>query len=464
MITGGKITASFRDPSGFVFWHNGVLYRQINMAYKDNYDRLISSGLYQRLVDAGLLIPHTEASLELAQSDDAYKVIRPQAVEFISYPYEWSFSQLKAAALATLNVQKIALEFNMSLKDSSAYNIQFLNGKPVLIDTLSFEHYREGAVWVPYRQFCQHFLAPLALMAYKDVRLNQLLRVFIDGIPLDLASRLLPFRSCFSLPLLLHIHLHAKSQQHFKDKTVSGTTARRGLSRKALLGLLDNLGTGVKKLRWDPEKTAWAGYYQDDSYSAEGINHKQQLVAEFIKIARPKTVWDLGANIGFFSRIASHQGIPTVAWDVDPGAVDINFRQIVKSGETNLLPLLLDLTNPSPAIGWNTQERRSFVERGPVDMILALALIHHLAISNNAPLDMVASFLGELCRWLIIEFVPKEDAKVQRLLATRDDIFPNYTQQGFEAAFSHYFTIQRTERIKDSSRILYLMGAKHNAN
>jgi ribosomal protein L11 methylase PrmA len=457
VITDSQLPASFRDPSGFVFWHNGVLYRQVNMAYKDDYDRLIRSGLYQRLVDAGLLIPHSEASLELAQSDDAYKVIQPQVVEFISYPYEWSFSQLKAAALATLAVQKTALEFNMSLKDSSAYNIQFSNGKPVLIDTLSFEHYHEDTVWVPYRQFCQHFLAPLALMKYTDVRLNQLLRVFIDGIPLDLAARLLPFRSYFGLPLLLHIHLHARSQQHFKDKTVSGTTARRRMSRNALLGLLDSLEAGVKKLHWNPEKTAWAGYYQDDSYSAEAINRKQQLVAEFIKIASPKTVWDLGANIGLFSRIASKQGIPTVAWDVDPGTVDINFRQIVKNGATHLLPLVLDLTNPSPAIGWNTQERMSFVERGPVDMILALALIHHLVISNNAPLEMVASFLAELSSWLVIEFVPKSDPRVQKLLSTREDIFPNYTRQGFENEFGKLFVIKRSEQIRNSKRILYLM-------
>lgn len=464
MSTDSRLPASFRDPSGFVLLHNGSLYRQINAVYKDNYDRLVSSGLYQRLVNAGFLIPHMEVSLDLARSDEAYKVIQPQVVAFISYPYEWSFGQLKAAALVTLEAQKTAIKFDMSLKDSSAYNIQFLDGRPVLIDSLSFEPYRENTPWIPYRQFCQHFLAPLALMAYKDVRLNQLSRVFIDGIPLDLASRLLPVRSYFSLPLLFHIHLHAKSQQHFKDKTVSSETATRGMSRNALLGLLDNLESGVKKLRWNPEKTDWSHYYQDDSYSAEGIEHKQQLVAGFIQIANPKTVWDLGANTGLFSRIASRQGIPTVAWDIDPGAVDINFRQITQNGETNLLPLLLDLTNPSPAIGWNTRERLSFVERGPADLILALALIHHLVISNNTPLDMVAGFLAGLCRWLIIEFVPKHDPKVQKLLATRDDIFPDYTRPGFEAAFTHYFTIERAEPIGDSSRILYLMRAERHAN
>jgi hypothetical protein len=463
MSTHSRLPASFRDPSGFVFLHDDALYRQINAVYKDNYDRLVSSGLYQRLVNAGLLIPHVEVSLELARSDDAYKVIQPQVVPFISYPYEWSFSQLKSAALATLEVQKIALEFNMSLKDGSAYNVQFLNGRPVLIDTLSFEPYQENTPWIPYRQFCQHFLAPLALMAYKDVRLSQLLRVFIDGIPLDLVAPMLPLRSYFNLSLLFHIHLHAKSQQHFKDRTVSRTAARRGMSRRALLGLLDNLETGIKKLRWNPQKTAWAAYYQDDSYSIEGIEHKQQLVADFIQIANPKTVWDLGANIGLFSRIASSQEIPTIAWDIDPGAVDINYRQITKNGETNVLPLLLDLTNPSPAIGWNTQERRSFGERGPADLILALALIHHLVISNNTPLDMVAGFLAELCHWLIIEFVPKHDPKVQKLLATRDDIFLDYTQQGFESTFTHYFTIERAEPVRDSSRILYLMRAKYHA-
>ncbi len=168
--------------------------------------------------------------------------------------------------------------------------------------------------------------------------------------------------------------------------------------------------------------------------------------------------------MGLFSRLASKRGIPTVAWDIDPGAVDINFRQITKNGETNLLPLLLDLTNPNSAIGWNNQERMSFVERGPVDLILGLALIHHLAISNNTPLDMVAHFMTGLCRWLIIEFVPKQDPKVQKLLATREDIFPNYSQSDFEAAFSRYFTIQHTEHIKDSLRILYLMKGKHIEN
>jgi ribosomal protein L11 methylase PrmA len=425
--------------------------------YCNHYDHLLKSGLYQDLVDAGLLIAHTEADLNLARSDDAYKIIQPEVVPFISYPYEWSFSQLKAAALATLEIQKRALTFGMSLKDCSGYNIQFVRGQPTLIDTLSFEMYQEGLPWVAYRQFCQHFLAPLAMMGYRDIRLNQLLRVYIDGIPLDLAASLLPFRSHLKLPLLLHIHLHARSQRRFSDKVVDRDTARGRVSRQSLLGLIDNLESAVKKLQWSSHGTDWADYYQNDSYDSVGIEHKKQLVADFLDKAAPKTVWDLGSNIGLFSRIAVSKGILTISWDIDPGCVDINYRQVITDGETNLLPLVLDLTNPSPAIGWENRERMSVLERGPADTVLALALVHHLAISNNVPLDRIADFLAKLCRWLIIEFVPKSDPKVQRLLSTREDIFPNYTRQGFENEFGRLFVIKQSEQIRNSKRTLYLM-------
>ncbi len=457
MITEGNHPASFRDPNGFLFYREGSLYRQVNEIYKKHYDRLLGSGLYQELVDDRLLLPHREASLDLAISHDAYKVLEPELVPFISYPYEWCFSQLKAAALTTLEIQKRALTFGMSLKDCSAYNIQFVRGKTTLIDTLSFETHHEGLPWVPYRQFCQHFLAPLALISYRDMRLSQLLRFYIDGIPLDLASALLPLRSRFNPSLLFHIHLHAQSQKRFAGQGVSRETLRRRVSLQSLLGLIENLQSAVKKLQWNPGGTAWADYYEGDSYDAEGIEHKKRLIADFLDEAASKNVWDLGANIGLFSRIASSRGLPTIAWDIDPGCVEINYREVVSSGETNLLPLVLDLTNPSPSIGWENRERMSFLERGPADTVLALALIHHLAISNNLPLDRIAGFFARLCRVLIIEFVPKTDPQAQRLLATREDIFPHYTQPRFEAAFGRLFTIRRSVQIRNSGRTLYLM-------
>lgn len=429
------------------------MYRQINRQYQKTYDHLMQSGLYQQLTEAGLLVPHQEVEFPLA--DEAYKVIQPEEIHFISYPYEWSFSQLKAAALATLTIQKHALDHKMTLKDSSAYNLQFVDGKSVLIDTLSFECYEDGAVWTPYRQFCQHFLAPLALMHYTDVRLSQLLRVYIDGIPLDLARKLLPKRAWLRLSLLLHIYLHAESQRRYQGRILS--ESNRKTSRQALLGLIDNLELGIQKLDWKPAGTAWADYYRDDSYSAGSFAHKTQVVAAFLEQANPEQVWDLGANTGVFSRIASQRGIPTLAWDIDPAAVEINYRQVVEQQEKNLLPLMLDLTNPSAAIGWANEERSSFMERTPVDMVFALALIHHLVIANNVPLAKAAAFFSRIGRWLIIEFVPKDDPKVQTLLATRADIFGDYTVAGFEAAFGDYFSLEGKEALQDSQRVVYLM-------
>lgn len=451
------MAGSFRDPSGFVFKHDNTLYRQVNVIYQEHFDRLMESGLYRRLVKSGQLIPHVEADLGLAQSDDAYQIIRPDPVPFVSYPYEWSFSQLKDAALVTLDIQKQALEMDMSLKDASAYNIQFVNGRPTLIDTLSFEVYQEGLPWIAYRQFCQHFLAPLALMSCTDVRLSQLLRVYIDGVPLDLAAALLPFRSRLNAGLLMHIHLHAAGQRRFAGAEISRDAVEQRISRQSLLGIVGSLANTVRKLEWNPESTAWAGYYEDDSYTDEGLRHKQQLVEEFLDALSPKVVWDLGANVGRFSRIASRKGILAVALDGDPGAVDMNYRQAVRERDTHLLPLLVDLTNPSPAIGWENAERMSLAERGPADALLALALVHHLAIANNTPLASIASYMASLGRGLVIEFVPKTDPKVRRLLASREDIFPQYTQEGFEAAFGAFFDIERTTPINHSERILYLM-------
>lgn len=454
-----QLAASFRDPSGFLFRRDGVLYRQINKSYQADYDLLMSSGLYDQLVKAGLLIPHREVSIEPEIPELAYKIIQPEVVDFISYPYEWSFSQLKDAALTTLKIVNMALEKGMALKDASAYNIQFHHGHPVLIDSLSFERYKEGQPWVAYRQFCQHFLAPLALMSYVDVRLSQLMRVYIDGIPLDLASELLPGKTRFNVPLLTHIHVHANAQKRYADNPVekSAATAKQQMSKMAYLGLVDSLQSAVRGLTWKPEGTEWADYYDATNYSREAFERKRALVAEYVARVQPKQVWDMGANNGVFSRVASDQNIPTVAFDIDPSAVEKNYIEISRNKEKNLLPLVVDLTNPSPAIGWHNNERMDLVERGPVDLTLALALVHHLSISNNVPLPRLAEYFASISRWLVIEFVPKEDSQVKRLLATREDIFPNYTREGFEQAFKTEFIIQDAREIEGSKRVLYLM-------
>jgi hypothetical protein len=451
----GSIASSFRDPSGFLFSKNGLIYRQVNISYKEDYDLLMNSGLYKTIVDSKLLISHEEVEINNVRDDNAYKIIRPELIPFISYPYEWCFSQLKDAALITLEIQKKALEFGMILKDSSAYNIQFLKGQPVFIDTLSFEKYHEGYPWIAYRQFCQHFLAPLALMSYRDNRLNQLFRIYIDGIPLDLAGSLLPFSTRFKLSLLSHIHIHAKSQEYFAGKKIKIT--KHKMSRLSLLGIVDNLESAIKKLKYKRKDTEWGNYYDNINYSSAAFNHKKQLITEFLNNINPEIVWDIGANIGIFSRITSEKGIQTISFDIDPACVENNYLDCIKRSDTNILPLLLDLTNPSPGIGWHHSERISLVERGPADAVLALALIHHLAISNNVPFNKIAYFFYEICRMLIIEFVPKNDSQVQKMLSTREDIFADYTQQNFEQEMMNYFKTIHRVAIKDSPRTLYLM-------
>ncbi|MGB7294184.1 MAG: class I SAM-dependent methyltransferase [Candidatus Aminicenantales bacterium] len=448
------LPSSFRDPSGFLFEWEGGLYRQVNLAYRNDYDLLLSSGLYKALTEQGLLVGHDEADISPPDPQLAYKVIKPQVVSFISYPYEWCFTQLKEAALTVLKIQKTAFEFQMSLKDASAFNIQFVDGRPLLIDTLSFEKLWMRP-WVAYRQFCQHFLNPLLLVAYKDFHLNQLSRVFIDGIPMSLASRLLPFRTRLRPGLASHVHLHALSQRYFSRKTVK--VRERRVRPVSLAGLVESLESLVRSLTLRLKKTEWAEYYQETNYTPEGFEWKKKIVQEFLDVMKPDTVWDLGANTGVFSRLASRRGIKTVAFDEDFIAVELNYRECLDKNEKNMLPLVMDLTNPTPAIGWENRERKSLLERGPVDAAFALALLHHLAISNNLPLPKIAEFLSRLCRWLVIEFVPKSDSQVQRLLATREDIFDRYSRSDFEEQFSRFFLIVRIAPVEGTERILYLM-------
>ncbi|MBA4391645.1 MAG: SAM-dependent methyltransferase [Syntrophus sp. (in: bacteria)] len=475
------LPSSFRDPSGFLFVDNGTLFRSISNLYQQNYDHLMQSGLYNKLVAEDLLIPHEEIQSFTDESDSTYKIIQPEVVPFISYPYEWCFSQLRDAAVTSLKIQKIALEYGMALKDASAYNMQFHKGKPILIDTLSFEIYKENQPWVAYRQFCQHFLAPLSLMAFRDVRLGQLMRIYIDGLSLDLASKLLPVSSWFKFALVSHIHLHAKAQKRYekvgtapfsqsfvipanagiqnKPDSDRSENSKRKVSKQSLIALIHHLESAITDMKWQPKGTEWAEYYEDTNYSQEAMNHKKELVEAYLSESKPRIVWDLGANTGVFSRISTDKGIETIAFDVDPAAVEKNYRQMRGTNESKMLPLCLDLTNPSPAIGWAHEERDSLVERGQADAVLALALIHHLAISNNLPFGNIAAFLSRICRFLIIEFVPKNDSQVQRLLRTREDIFTHYNQEHFETSFGDYFSILRSETIVDTQRTLYLLSA-----
>ena len=455
-----KLPGSFRDPSGFIFLEGRMVYRQINKSYKSNYDKLISSGLYKDLLEKSLLIPHRESTKKSTEPALSYKVIKPDTIPFISYPYEWSFSQLKVAALATLDICLMALTHNMVLKDASAFNIQFIDNKPVLIDTLSFQVYENNKPWIAYKQFCQHFLAPLALMSYGDIRTLQLLRSNIDGIPLDLASTLLPKKSWVNFGIATHVHLHAQSQKKFADKHQTIKSNSRGISKTQLVNILTNLRSTVESLNWNIVKTEWGDYYNETNYTDKAFTHKQKLVKEIAKEIKPTHVWDLGANTGEFSIAVAPFAKNIVAFDIDPLAVERNYLKLNNIKINNILPLIQDLTNPSPALGWQNCERMSLIERGPVDLVLALALIHHLAISNNLPLSSIAEYLHSITANLVIEFVPKTDSQVQKMLASRKDIFDKYTQVQFEQEFDEYFITKSKHKITGSKRTLYWLKSR----
>ncbi len=432
---------------------------QVNKKYQPIFKKLFKSGLYQDLFEKKYLVPHVEVDKEISGDSNVYKVLKPTSIPFISYPYEWSFSQLKDAALLTLDIAEKSLDYGFILKDASAYNIQFINGKPILIDTLSFEPYKKGTPWIAYKQFCEHFLGPLAIMSYVDCRLSSLLRANVDGLPLDLVAKILPARAYTKFGLFAHVFLHAKSQKAFSNKTlrINKTSA---VSDSAIRSIFGSLRKVIKKLEFPKASTEWGEYYSDTNYNDDAFRNKKEIVNDFIETTKPREVWDVGANDGLFSDISSEKGIFTVSMDGDYNAVENNYLRIKKNKNEHVLPLVIDLVNPSPGVGWLNEERKSLIERGPVDLCLALALSHHLSIGNNLPFSHQARFFSEICRSLVIEFIPESDSNVQRLLRTRENVFFDYDKKHFDNAFSEKFKIKETRPIKGSERILYLMDIK----
>jgi len=454
--------ASFRDPSGYVFRRDGILYRAIQPMASADWTAFEERGLAAELIKDGLLVSHTQIPPDLAPLPGAAFVIQPLEIALISYPYEWAFSQLREAALLTLEVQRRALGVGMWLRDASAYNVQFDRGRPILIDSLSFEVADPSAPWPAYRQFCKHFLAPLALMAHRDLRCGLLLRDFIDGIPLDLAAGLLPGRTRFG-GLLPHLHLHAGADRRAQKMQIPGVATGpsapgqvRAMSATRHLALLDSLRRTVEALRLEPGGH-WLSYTRHSSYSPQAAESKHQIVERMLAAAGGRVVWDLGANVGTYSDLAAGPGRQVIAFDQDPSVVELHWRNLAPEARESVLPLVMDLTNPSPALGWAHQERRSLLERGPADVVMALAVVHHLAIGNNVPLPRLADVFARAGRRLVVEFVPREDPMVQHLLASRRDIFTEYSIDGFRAAFGERFVTLDEAPVTDSLRTLFLM-------
>lgn len=457
-----RVAGSFRDPSGYVYESEQGIRRAVAASYAPEYEALQATGLAAQLVERGLLLPFEELA---DAADGAWRTLQPERLPFVSHPYEWSFGQLQDAALATLDIQLAALAKGLWLKDASAYNIQFRRGKPVLIDHLSFERVRPGGAWPAYRQFVRHFLAPLALMARRDLRHGLELKNHLDGLPLDYASRGLPWTTWLSPRLFAHVHLHARLEGRYADTRSAGLQRSRedirsaSVSPQTLENLAHSLRAATASLRPPAARTEWGDYYQDTNYSQEAFAHKLEAVGRLAARFRPNRALDLGANSGVFSRaLAPHAGL-VLSSDVDPVAVQRNYEQARAAGEANLLPLLQDICNPSPPLGWGGEERQGFLERARGDLVMGLALVHHLCIGNNVPLGHVARLFRQLAPVAVLEFVPKEDSQVRRLLSAREDIFPDYTLEGCIQAFrSEYLAVEATP-IPGTTRTLLLFTA-----
>ncbi|MBO4648855.1 MAG: SAM-dependent methyltransferase [Lentisphaeria bacterium] len=445
-MTETRIPGSFRDPAGYVFAEGGQLFRRILPAGREDFRCFTGSGLAGQLIEECKLVPFTP----LPEEKDGSQLLRLEALPFISYPYEWSFGQLRDAGLLTLELMRKALHRDLILKDASAFNIAFRGGKAVFLDHTSFTAYRGNEPWRAYRQFVMHFLAPLMLMKKVDLRCLSLFRSGLDGIPLDLASRLLPWTTQFDPDILFHIHLHARF-----DRRYSADTRERKIPpmpKKRLENLIRSLQDCLGGLDISAQNTQWAEYYGNTSYSDASFQFKRERTKAFCREIAPRSVCDLGANTGVFSKIAARYASEVIASDIDPQAVE---RLYVLSQKTrNLHPVLLDLNNPSPDLGVFNEERRSFLSRCRCDLALGLALVHHLRITGNWTLEQIARLFGTIAPNALVEFVPAEDVQVKRLMRGREKIYADWTLDDLLAAFRPYYSNYEIEPIPDSPRTL----------
>lgn len=467
--------ASFRDPLGFVFESNGEVYRAVRAAGEPDLNFLSSCGLLAELVGARLLVQHDDLGRgALAQSADL-RILKPLKLNLISYACEWTFAQLKAAALLTLEIQLRALRRGMTLKDASAFNVQFVGANPIFIDTLSFTRVVADGPWVAYRQFCEHFIAPLALMSSRGLGALWSWPPSLDGVSLPEASSALPLRSWLRPGVLMHVHLHALSGRSVKGSRADARqVAPMNLSSFAspprldfALRLTESLRSAVQGLKWTPKATSnWSSYRAENTYSDADAAVKADFVRRCCAELKPATALDLGANDGLYSALLASEGVSVTAVEADRACSEQIFQMASQSWPDRISTLRIDLTNPTPAHGWAGKERASFQERARSDLVLALALIHHLSIARHVPFERVAAFFASLGRDLIVEFVPLTDRMAIKLLQARDGPVDAvaYSEAAFEHGFNQHFeTLRRSEPVA-GGRVLFWMRRWSDAN
>jgi 2-polyprenyl-3-methyl-5-hydroxy-6-metoxy-1,4-benzoquinol methylase len=445
--------SSYRDPSGYLFYQGSILYRQVSEVYRADYELFRSSGLFSELIEEGLLVPHEEIHRNLTGDKDWFLTLQPEHIPFISYPYEWCFDMLKDAALLTLTLAKKGLEKGMMLKDATSYNVQWHKGNMRFIDTLSFEKYKEAQPWIAYRQFCEQFLAPLALMHYLKEPLQNILLAYPEGIPLPLTRRLLPGRSRWNLNNYLHLHLHGKAARK-KGPAHSKPVV---FSRAKMNNLLRSLEEAVSGLHLSQPSGVWSGYYDEAILRDDYVDRKKEIIGGWMQQLQVSSCLDAGANEGTFSLLAASTGRQTIAADFDHYSINNLYKRVKKDGLTNILPLIVDLAHPTPSIGVNNTERTSLTARMDAGVVMALALVHHLAIGKNIPFEAIAKLFRSLGQVLIIEFVPKNDEKILLMLEAKKDVYDWYTKEAFLGSFSKFYKLVTESPVGTSGRTLYLM-------
>ena len=448
---------SFRDPSGRILHADGRVLRAVFGAGAANFEKARAAGVYDRAIERGRLVAMTELEPKPFPGSDAAPchLLEHPRIPFVSYPYEWTFSAWKAAALLHLDFHLDLLEDGFTLSDATAYNVQFDGTRPLFIDHLSVVPYEDGALWNGQRQFAMQFLGPLLLWAKRGIAPNAWFRGGGEGIaPEDLAA-LLRLRDKLSFTVLAHIVgpgiVHKRRIAKGAEAGAAGTAR---LPKRNLVAMLTTLRDYMAGLRLPGERTIWSDYAGNNSYEEAQRAAKHDFVARAVASAQPRLVFDVGCNSGDFSRTALDNGADSVVgFDFDFGALERAFERFDREG-ARMLPLWLDATNPSPAQGWAGAERKSLAQRADADLLLALALIHHLAIARNVPLDMAVAWLMSMAPSGIIEFPSKRDPMVQQLLRGRADIFPDYTEEAFLAHVRARGAITDQLRLGEDGRLL----------
>ena len=455
---------SFRDPAGFVAVRDDHVLRVVLPPGRDDYARFAASPLAEKLREKHLILPFEEIPAAESPYPDAAHVLRSPRLPLYSFPYEWSVSQLQDAALLTLRILRLALRHGMTLKDASAFNVSFTGARPVFTDLLSFTAYREGEPWAGYLQFCEQFLVPLLLSRRAGRSVSDLLRARHDGIPLDAGARLLRGLSSLRPGQLMHVHLHARSirrdARRMRREGASGRLTAGAAPKQSLkqsLALVDSLRRTVEGIALPGGGSAWDRYYDDTVYSDAETRKKEDLVRGWIARVSPATVWDLGSNTGRYARLAADAGIPTAAFDADDAVVDAMYRDARQRDDAQLTPLVMNLANPSPALGWAHGERESLEARGPADLVLYLGLMHHLRFTHMVPLDEQMSYLARVARHAVVEWIPREDVNVRAMTEGSVRAGFAYSREGFLSALEGRFRVVESVVLGESGREMVLV-------